>query len=164
MFTTGLLTAMLATALSLPLTLADSCSAVGALTTNSAGFGEGGTTYTSGNSITLYKGSTVIGGYTVCDTCSPVCSDQIAIDSSLPLVFLWGASCGVNTFSLVSSRSLGRYVQIADSLPTVNAMARMDPRLTSMVINHRVLTTSMDSARARRRSARSNSPARMDAV
>ena len=53
---------------------ADSCSAVGSLTTNSAGFGEGGTTNAYSNGITLFKGSTVVGNWTQCNDCSSVCS------------------------------------------------------------------------------------------
>lgn len=106
MFTIKLFSVILAAAMT-PAVLADSCSAVGTLDTNSAGFGEGGTTYTNDGSIVVYKGSDIVGNYTVCPNCDPVCSDQIPIDSSLPQVFLWGASCGVNSFRLIMQRGFG---------------------------------------------------------
>ena len=83
----------------IPTIMAGKCSAVGYITTNSAGFGSQGTTYTSGGGIKVYDANNKqVGDYEVCDKCKPVCSDFISIKSSLPDTFEWGASCGPNAF------------------------------------------------------------------
>ena len=89
---------------SIPSTFAAECAAVGRLNVNAAGgFGGGGGAVTSGSSITLYKGDQEVGGYDVCDTCDPVCSDLINIDSDLAETFSWGASCEPTNFKYDTS-------------------------------------------------------------
>ncbi|KAI9672215.1 MAG: hypothetical protein M1831_002029 [Alyxoria varia] len=84
---------------SIPTTFAAECAAVGRLNTNAAGgFADGGGAVTGTSSITLYKGDKEVGGYDVCDTCNPVCSDLIDIESDLAETFSWGASCQPTNF------------------------------------------------------------------
>ena len=69
--------------LSVPrLAVAEQCSAVGEFNTNSAGFGDQGTTYTNTGSVTIYRGTDAIGNST-----GNMCGDYLAVDSELPLVF-----------------------------------------------------------------------------
>lgn len=99
-FTTTTAAAVL-TAMNIPLIHAKQCYALGYWGINSEGAGPGGTQYVGSQKITLHDDQDEeIGRYDMCDKCSGVCGDFIAIPSDkLPAVFEWGASCGSNGFT-----------------------------------------------------------------
>ncbi|KAJ5098027.1 hypothetical protein N7532_005028 [Penicillium argentinense] len=99
MITYGVLPAMLLAAANIPSAMAAKCSAVGTWSTNSAGFGIGGTTYTGSDSITLYDpDGNNIGSY---EGDKSACSDLITWESNgyLKDTFSWGASCDGGGFT-----------------------------------------------------------------
>ncbi|KAJ5182543.1 hypothetical protein N7492_000159 [Penicillium capsulatum] len=95
------LAAVSLTAANLPLIHAKQCYALGYWGINSEGAGPGGTQYVGSQKITLHDDTDKeIGSYDMCQKCSGVCGDFIAIPTNnLPAVFEWGASCGSDGFT-----------------------------------------------------------------
>lgn len=92
------MTAALLAASIIPTAMAEKCYAIGVRTTNSAGFGLGGTTYTGGEALVLYnEAGDQIGNYDPGNFGSGICSDFISVPTDkLDLVFEWGATCETN--------------------------------------------------------------------
>ena len=108
MLTSMVFTGALLVASSLPSAMAATCYAVGVRSTNSAGFGLGGTTYSGGEGLVLYnENDEEIGSYDPGRFGSGVCSDFIAVPTdNLPLVFEWGASCEFQDFRHVEENAI----------------------------------------------------------
>lgn len=103
MFKAAALPALLLATSYLPPTFAAKCSAVGWLSSDSAGFGFG-TSYEFMSGVYLYneKGDKIGSADTTCDTCHSVCADLIHIEGKgLDNTFAWGSSCDVNKITYV---------------------------------------------------------------
>lgn len=147
MLTSMVFTGALLVASSLPSAMAATCYAMGVRSTNSAGFGLGGTTYSGGQGLVLYnENDEEIGSYDPGQFGSGVCSDFIAVPTdNLPLVFEWGASCEFQNFGYVEREIVSSFPVYFETNVLFTSASATALMATKPILKERNLKTEMTS-------------------